>query len=62
MLEKALTGSRNYWLWIGFLLVIIGVGVACWFWQFREGLTITGLSRDSTSHSSRFLSESPPRR
>ncbi len=46
MLEKALTGSRNYWLWIGFLLVIIGVGVACWFWQFREGLTITGLSRD----------------
>jgi molybdopterin-containing oxidoreductase family membrane subunit len=26
--------------------VIIGVGAACWFWQFREGLTITGLSRD----------------
>jgi len=46
MLEKALTGSRNYWIWVGFLLVIIGVGVACWFWQFREGLTITGLSRD----------------
>jgi molybdopterin-containing oxidoreductase family membrane subunit len=46
MLEKALTGSRNYWIWIGFLLVIIGVGAVCWFWQFREGLTITGLSRD----------------
>jgi len=46
MLEKALTGNRNYWIWVGFLLVIIGVGVACWFWQFREGLTITGLSRD----------------
>jgi molybdopterin-containing oxidoreductase family membrane subunit len=46
MLEKALTGSRNYWIWIGCLLAIIGVGVACWFWQFREGLTITGLSRD----------------
>jgi molybdopterin-containing oxidoreductase family membrane subunit len=46
MLEKALTGNRNYWIWISFLLVVIGVGVACWFWQFREGLTITGLSRD----------------
>jgi Ni/Fe-hydrogenase subunit HybB-like protein len=46
MLEKALTGSRNYWIWVGFLLLIIGVGVACWFWQFRQGLTITGLSRD----------------
>jgi molybdopterin-containing oxidoreductase family membrane subunit len=46
MLEKALTGNRNYWIWVGFLLVVIGVGVACWFWQFREGLTITGLSRD----------------
>ena len=46
MLEKALTGSRSYWSWIFVLLVIIGAGVACWFWQFHEGLTITGLSRD----------------
>jgi Ni/Fe-hydrogenase subunit HybB-like protein len=46
MLEKALTGSRTYWSWIFALLLIIGVGVACWFWQFRVGLTITGLSRD----------------
>lgn len=46
MLEKALSGNRTYWTWIGFLLAVIGVGVACWFWQFREGLTITGLSRD----------------
>jgi molybdopterin-containing oxidoreductase family membrane subunit len=46
MLEKALTGSRTYWAWIFSLLVVIGVGAACWYWQFTEGLTITGLSRD----------------
>ena len=46
MLEKALSGSRAYWSWIFALLLIIGGGVACWFWQFHEGLTITGLSRD----------------
>ena len=46
MLEKALSGSRAYWSWIFALLVVIGGGVACWFWQFNEGLTITGLSRD----------------
>jgi Ni/Fe-hydrogenase subunit HybB-like protein len=46
MLEKALSGSKVYWSWIFGLLVVIGVGVACWIWQFNEGLTITGLSRD----------------
>jgi molybdopterin-containing oxidoreductase family membrane subunit len=46
MLEKALSGSKVYWSWIFGLLVVIGAGVACWFWQFNEGLTITGLSRD----------------
>jgi len=46
MLEKALTGNRNYWLWVGFLLVIMGTGGACWLWQYNVGLTITGLSRD----------------
>jgi Ni/Fe-hydrogenase subunit HybB-like protein len=46
MLEKALSGSKSYWTWIFGLLVVIGAGVACWFWQFSEGLTITGLSRD----------------
>jgi molybdopterin-containing oxidoreductase family membrane subunit len=46
MLEKALTGSKGYWAWIFSLLVVIGVGAACWYWQFTEGLTITGLSRD----------------
>lgn len=46
MIEKALSGGRLYWSWIFGLLVVIGGGVACWFWQFSEGLTITGLSRD----------------
>jgi len=46
MLEKALTGGRTYWGWIFGLLVVIGIGGACWFWQYIEGLTITGLSRD----------------
>ncbi len=46
MLEKALTGGKYYWSWIFALLVVIGIGVACWFWQFHVGLTITGLSRD----------------
>ena len=46
MLEKALSGTRNYWAWVGFLLAVMGVGGACWLWQFNHGLTITGLSRD----------------
>jgi len=46
MLEKALTGSRNYWLWISSLLAVMAVGGVCWLWQFNEGLGITGLSRD----------------
>jgi molybdopterin-containing oxidoreductase family membrane subunit len=46
MLEKALTGTKSYWTWIAVLLAAMGVGAACWLWQFRTGLTITGLSRD----------------
>ena len=46
MLEKALAGGRIYWAWVFSLLLVIGIGAACWYWQFTEGLTITGLSRD----------------
>jgi len=46
MLEKALTGSKRYWSWLTFLLVVIGVGFGCYLWQFLVGLKITGLSRD----------------
>ena len=46
MFENALQGSRRYWVWIFFLLSLIGVGVACYIYQFRVGLGITGMSRD----------------
>ena len=48
MLEKALTGSTRYRAWIGGLLLVILVGVACYIKQFNEGLGITGMSRDVT--------------
>jgi molybdopterin-containing oxidoreductase family membrane subunit len=48
MIEKALIGDRRYWGWVAALLVIMGVGGYCYLWQLREGLGITGLSRDVT--------------
>src|SRR5512135_3190421 len=46
MLEKALYGSRRYWVWVVCLLAAIGVGVISYIYQFRTGLGITGMSRD----------------
>lgn len=46
MLEKALKGSPLYYGWLAFLLVCIGIGGACYVWQFQQGLKITGMSRD----------------
>jgi Ni/Fe-hydrogenase subunit HybB-like protein len=46
MLEKALIGSKRYWLWIGALLVVIGIAFVMYLRQFSEGLGITGMSRD----------------
>ncbi len=46
MFEKAVVGSRRYWLWILGLFVVIGVGFLCYLRQFTYGLGITGLSRD----------------
>lgn len=46
MLENALKGNKNYWGWIVFLLVIIGIGALCYLKQFTFGLGITGMSRD----------------
>jgi len=48
MLEKALYGGRQYWSWIAFLFVVIGVGTIFYLRQYSEGLAITGLSRDIT--------------
>jgi molybdopterin-containing oxidoreductase family membrane subunit len=46
MLEKALYGSRNYWIWVLSLLAVIGVGVLFYLRQFDIGLGVTGMSRD----------------
>jgi Ni/Fe-hydrogenase subunit HybB-like protein len=46
MFEKALTGSRRYWVSILALLVVIAVGFACWLRQLTYGLGITGMGRD----------------
>ncbi|MCF8127506.1 MAG: polysulfide reductase NrfD [Deltaproteobacteria bacterium] len=46
MLDRALKGSTGYWSWLVFLLVLIGIGAACWVYQYHVGLRITGMSRD----------------
>jgi molybdopterin-containing oxidoreductase family membrane subunit len=46
MIEKALKGSKKYWLWVGFLLFWILVGFLCYLHQLHVGLGMTGMSRD----------------
>ena len=46
MLEKALKGSRGYWIWISFLLTVITLGFFFYLRQLDYGLGITGMSRD----------------
>ena len=46
MLDRALSGSQRYWGWLIFLLVLMGIGAGCYLYQFKEGLGITGMSRD----------------
>jgi len=46
MLENAIYGSRRYWIWIFFLLSIIGAGMLAYLYQFKYGLGVTGMSRD----------------
>ncbi|MBM4329767.1 MAG: menaquinol oxidoreductase [Deltaproteobacteria bacterium] len=48
MLEKALSGNRRYWGWVGFLIFFIGVGFFFYLRQLDYGLGITGMSRDVT--------------
>ncbi|MGE5346977.1 MAG: hypothetical protein ACM3JH_13570, partial [Acidithiobacillales bacterium] len=48
MLEKALTGGKNYWRWITLLLGLMALGFLSYMRQFATGLGITGLSRDVT--------------
>ncbi|MDY6950264.1 MAG: NrfD/PsrC family molybdoenzyme membrane anchor subunit [Thermodesulfobacteriota bacterium] len=46
MLEKAFLGGRKYWTWMICLLFVMGAGFIAWLFQFRDGLGITGMSRD----------------
>jgi len=46
MLEKALIGDRKYWTWVGFLVLLIGVGGFYYLQQLDYGLGITGMSRN----------------
>lgn len=46
MLDKALSGSKKYGIWIGFLLLIIGGGFIAYLQQLSLGLGVTGLTRD----------------
>jgi Ni/Fe-hydrogenase subunit HybB-like protein len=46
MLEKAIYGGRRYWVWIFFLLGLISVGFLAYLYQFKNGLGVTGMSRD----------------
>lgn len=46
MLEKALYGSKRYYAWLGFLMIIIIAGLAAYLKQFDYGLGVTGMSRD----------------
>lgn len=43
MLEYALKGSKRYWTWVCFLLVLIGIGFIAYLNQFQVGLGITGM-------------------
>jgi molybdopterin-containing oxidoreductase family membrane subunit len=46
MIEKALTGSRGYALWLAFLLALVVLGFLCYLRQYTVGLGVTGMSRD----------------
>ncbi len=48
MLDIAIKGSKKYWIWLAFLLAIIGAAFAAYVDQFLNGLQITGMSRDVT--------------
>jgi len=46
MLDRAIKGGQKYWGWMIFLLVMMTIGLACYLYQFKVGLRITGMSRD----------------
>jgi Ni/Fe-hydrogenase subunit HybB-like protein len=48
MFEKAVVGSRRYWVWLLCLMAVIGLGLISYLHQLAQGLGVTGLSRDVT--------------
>ena len=48
MLDLAIKGSKRYYGWMTFLLVIVGIGFLIYIRQLDFGLGITGLSRDTS--------------
>ncbi|MEJ2725188.1 MAG: polysulfide reductase NrfD [Deltaproteobacteria bacterium] len=46
MFEKALRGGRVYWTWLGVLIAFVGSSLLVYLYQYRQGLWVTGLSRD----------------
>ncbi|MBW2632963.1 MAG: polysulfide reductase NrfD [Deltaproteobacteria bacterium] len=48
MLELAIKGSKQYYVWLAALLAVIGIGFLVYLKQLDFGLGITGMSRDVT--------------
>jgi len=46
MIEKAFHGGRSYWTWVIFLAAGTGVGLFAYLYQLKEGLWLTGMSRN----------------
>jgi molybdopterin-containing oxidoreductase family membrane subunit len=46
MIEKVFYGSKKYWIWVLFLLALIGLCFHFYLMQLNEGLKITGMSRN----------------
>ena len=46
LIEKTLAGGRRYWLWLGFLAVLMVMALLGWVQEQQVGLGITDLSRN----------------
>jgi len=46
MIERALTGSKKYMMWQGFLTLLVLMGIYAYSQQYMNGLGATGMSRD----------------
>ena len=46
MIEHIFRGSKKYWMWLSFLLIMIAAGFGAYLYQYYHGLTVTGMGRD----------------